>query len=208
MRDGKVQRGLTLLETLVAVGIILMLVGVLATVGKKIRLHSETQLTKSTMAVLGTALEMYHSEHNAFVPMVSSQTEFKTALGGGTVFFSQGSFPSTADTEDDWRNAVLYYFLDRDPHCRKILSALTEQVITSRDDAGRVVQIEIPTEATVLPWIRVIDAWGTPLDYRYDRRSPNDPTDPAEFPGTADFPQIRSAGPDKTLDTADDLTNL
>jgi type II secretory pathway pseudopilin PulG len=42
--------------------------------------------------------------------------------------------------------------------------------------------------------LNVHDAWGTPLDYVYD-------------PNTRNFPELISAGPDETFDTADDISS-
>ena len=194
------QPGLTLLETRVAVSIILMLIGVLATAGKKLRLRSEIMLTRSTMDVLDAALEVYHDVYGDFVPMAATQAQCELALLGtvppNTVAISSGAFPNT-----DWDNAVLYYLLRYEPKSRQVVGSLVPAVLNWRDVDGVKLQIEIPTGATEVPGFRVVDAWDTPLDYQYA------PTG-SSFPGTADFPRIRSAGPDKVFDTEDDLTNL
>lgn len=202
MRIDGTHRGLTLLETLVAAAIILTLIGVLATAGKGLRRRSEIDLTRSTMGVLETALEVYFDEYNDFVPMASDQSAFETLIGG-TVTFSPGTFTGGVHPAADWRNAAMYYYLEREPKSRSILSALAADRVTGRDDAGAVLVIEIrhSTETTDnLHWIRVLDAWGTPLDYRYD------PTGTV-FPEAVSFPMLRSAGPDRVFNNNDDVTN-
>ncbi len=199
MRIDKTHRGLTLLETLVAAAIILTLIGVLATASKKLRLRSEIDLTRSTMGVLETALEVYFNEHDDFVPMASDQNAFRDAVfgigAGQTVTISSGTFPAG---DPDWDNAALYYFLNRDPQSRSIVSALSPRMLSGRDAAGTPLAIEVPTGAPAVHWVRVLDAWGTPLDYLYNVPGAT---------GPYTLPILRSAGPDRRLNTEDDITN-
>lgn len=205
MRNSIRQPGFTLMETLLAAAIIMTLVGVLTVTGKKMRRRAETELTQSTMAVLDTALEVYYEAQGDYVPMVSTQALFEDAVFGlnsdPTVTIESGLFPDDTDEgQRNWRNAAMTYFLNREPQSRSILNSLMSGTITNKDAAGANLLIQIPTGAAPISWIRVLDAWGTPLDYVYNA--------PYQATATYTLPLIRSAGPDKDPDTeADNITN-
>lgn len=187
-----------------AAAIILTLVGVLAATGKKIRQRSEVELTQSTLAVLDAALEVYYAQHDAFVPMASSEVDFEAAIGGPVTIQPPAVFPPGVIPEDrcNWRNAAMYYFLNREPKSRAILQSLSSRMLTHQDAAGVDLLIQIPTGADPIPWIRVVDAWETPLDYRYDPSG-------ATFPEAANFPVLYSGGPDQDVfKAADNISNL
>ena len=177
------------MEMLVTVAVILVLIGVLAMTGKKIRQRSEVELTRSILEVLDSAMEVYYDRYHEFVPMVSGEAGFDALIPGGTTI-TQGTFPA-----GDWDNAALYYFLSADPQSRAVLNSLVSRMITNQDASGLDLMIQIPTGSQAVSWIRVLDAWKTPLDYEYNAASDT-------------FPTLRSAGPDKVMHTEDDVTNL
>jgi prepilin-type N-terminal cleavage/methylation domain-containing protein len=97
----------------------------------------------------------------------------------------QGVFP--AQPVKDFTNVsahseLLYRELYSIPSSRKILDKVSDSLIKHDFDSG-----------AVPPVPEIYDPWGMPLDYRY-------------VPGDS-FPELVSAGPDKTFDTADDITN-
>jgi prepilin-type N-terminal cleavage/methylation domain-containing protein len=76
----------------------------------------------------------------------------------------------------------LYGELYSIPSSRKILEKVSDSLIKHGVDTG-----------AVPPVPEIYDPWGTPLDYRY-------------VPGD-NFPELVSAGPDKTFGNADDISN-
>ncbi len=93
-----------------------------------------------------------------------------------------GKFPG--QPEKNFANALihseyLYRELDLMPESRKILGRITESLV--KNEYGT---IDTP---------EIYDPWGTVLDYIY-------------VPGD-NFPELVSAGPDKTFGTADDISN-
>lgn len=89
------------------------------------------------------------------------------------------SFPDPNETSYPTRSAALYGQLSKTPDSKKILEQISDALINNVPDAPGIIQIN--------------DPWGTVLDYRY-------------IPGDA-FPELISAGPDKIIGTADDITN-
>ncbi len=97
----------------------------------------------------------------------------------------QGVFP--AQLVKDFTNVAahseyLYGELYSIPSSRKILEKVSDSLIKHDFDTG-----------IVPPVPEIYDPWGTSLDYRY-------------VPGD-NFPELISAGPDKTFGNADDIKN-
>ena len=89
------------------------------------------------------------------------------------------TFPDPNDTSYPTHSAALYGQLAKTPSSKKFLEQLSETLIKNVPDTPGTMQI--------------YDPWGTLLDYRY-------------VPGDA-FPELVSAGPDRIIGTADDVTN-
>jgi prepilin-type N-terminal cleavage/methylation domain-containing protein len=97
----------------------------------------------------------------------------------------QGVYPE--QPAKDFTNAAahseyLYAELYSIPDCRKILEKIRDSLIKHNVDTG-----------TVPPVPEIYDPWGTTLDYRYITGE--------------NFPELVSAGPDKTFGSSDDITN-
>lgn len=182
------------MELLVTLAVVVILISAAARLGGYVRTRAAVQLTESALAVIDTALEQYYADFGAFPPAVSNLVDFQTVLVGATVSYAadsgnlrDGPWPNEAD----WPGAALYYFLDRNPNSRSIISALTSSLITNKAVNGMAVVIEIDGQRTDM--VRFIDPWGTSLRYLYQA-------------GDA-FPRLVSAGPDKIFDTPDDIIN-
>jgi prepilin-type N-terminal cleavage/methylation domain-containing protein len=97
----------------------------------------------------------------------------------------QGVFPAQRVKDFAFasqHSEYLYGELYSIPASRKILENVRDSLIKHGFDSG-----------AVPPVPEIYDPWGTPLDYRYV---------------TGDsFPELVSAGPDRTFGTADDITN-
>jgi prepilin-type N-terminal cleavage/methylation domain-containing protein len=97
----------------------------------------------------------------------------------------QGDFPAQRVKDFAFasqHSEYLYKELYSIPDSRKILDKVSASLIKHDFDSG-----------SVPPIPEIYDPWGMPLDYRY-------------VDGDS-FPELISAGPDKTFGTADDITN-
>jgi prepilin-type N-terminal cleavage/methylation domain-containing protein len=92
-----------------------------------------------------------------------------------------GNFNSVAERAAAY-SEYLYGALYSIPSSRKILEKISDSLIKHEVDSG-----------AVSPVPEIYDPWGTPLDYRY-------------VPGD-NFPELVSAGPDRTFGNADDIKN-
>lgn len=145
--------GLTLIEMLIAVVIVIVLATMVISVTARIDNQSKERGLNSTFALLEGALEEYYDYWDAF--------------------------PDPNDTAYPTHSAALYGQLSKTPSSKKILEQMSETLIKNVPETSDTMQI--------------YDPWGTVLDYRY-------------VPGDA-FPELVSAGPDKIIGTADDITN-
>jgi prepilin-type N-terminal cleavage/methylation domain-containing protein len=97
----------------------------------------------------------------------------------------QGVFPAQPVkdfTDVSAHSELLYGELYSIPSSRKILEKVNDSLIKHEVDSG-----------AVPPVPEIYDPWGTPLDYRYESGD--------------NFPELVSAGPDKTFGNADDIKN-
>jgi prepilin-type N-terminal cleavage/methylation domain-containing protein len=92
-------------------------------------------------------------------------------------FWSQ--FPDPNKPPYLTHSAALYGQLQATPSCRKILQKVDDSLIRNNPGA-----VDMP---------QIHDPWGTVLDYRY-------------IPGDS-FPELISAGPNRVLGTADDISS-
>ena len=92
--------------------------------------------------------------------------------------YKEANFPGyPAGNGDNMQN--LFVKLNDVPNCRKILDKIPSEKLQDDDNNG-----VIDT---------VYDAWSNPMEYVNT--------------GSGNFPTIRSAGPDETFNTADDITS-
>jgi prepilin-type N-terminal cleavage/methylation domain-containing protein len=201
------QKAFTLIEVVLSMAIILILAGALLTGGKYLKTRAEQQLTQSAIEIIGTALEQYYEQTSPkqFPPQVNSQIDLEKALFGNppsnTVTIT-GTHPDIADTDPVkakiaqafWSSETAFYFLEKVPQSKAILDGLAERMHSNKDLAGTNLKLEIPTTSgKIYDWVRLVDAWGTTLNYEYKIGY--------------SFPVIKSAGPDKQFGTKDDLTS-
>jgi prepilin-type N-terminal cleavage/methylation domain-containing protein len=169
--------GLTLLELLTAMAIILIMVSMVLVATQVSWVDTNKKLTESTIALLDSALEDYRE----YDPCSGSANPLlfpdPNALST-TVNFSTVEHPV-----ETLHSASLHYRLNLVPDSKKILDRFP-----SPDPNSQHPQIKLVNKYPVF-----IDAWKTPLDYRY-------------VDGMT-FPVIISAGPDKKFNTTDDITN-
>jgi len=94
-----------------------------------------------------------------------------------------GTFPPQADA--DFSEAV--------DHGEQLYEAL-RSVPASRQILNRIDRSLVKGDASSDDLFNVCDPWGEVLDYRYD-------------PNVGNFPELISAGPDRTFDTTDDISS-
>jgi hypothetical protein len=76
----------------------------------------------------------------------------------------------------------------------ELLYAELGSVPASRQILDRIDRLFVQGDLSSDDPLNVYDAWGQALDYRYD-------------PNVGNFPELISAGPDKTFDTGDDISS-
>ena len=201
------KKAFTLIEVLVTLAIILILAGALVTAGKYLRVRAERQLTQSAIEVISTALQQYYDQTGNFPPMIWTADELETALSAATVTVVSpgGTHPTSNTGRIWWASESLFYFLDRVPQSKAVLSGLSNRMLSNKDETGVGLQVQISVggTTTTYDWVRFVDAWGTTIDYRYNN---------TEYAISGySFPLVRSAGPNKILSeptvTGDDLRN-
>jgi prepilin-type N-terminal cleavage/methylation domain-containing protein len=173
--------GLTLLELLTAMALILIMVSMVLVATQVSWVDTNKKLTESTMALLDSALEDYR-EYNPYSgstnPLLFPEPN---ALALSGVVFPADQVQDQVQVGKTGHSASLYAGLNLVPDAKKILEKIADSQITLIEAAG----------GSKYPVF--IDAWKTPLDYRY-------------VDGMT-FPVIISAGPDKKFNTTDDITN-
>jgi type II secretory pathway pseudopilin PulG len=210
--------GLTLIEMLAVLAIIMLLVGMLAGVAARITTQGKERLTRDTIALIGNALEQFRDfdyqykdaafaefdfplDCNYFSP-AAIQTTFASALAA-TVALAGGTHdPNFSGSEG------LYFFLSQVPSSRTTIDKVDKTLLTDKDRFGNRMTITITTlgGVTVYPLLRFIDPWGTALRYDYYFE-----VAPPQLPNPAwkrTFPEITSAGPDRRFGTNDDISNI
>ena len=147
MRDRTSRPGVTLVEMLVVMAILMMLVGVVAVVWKRLDVQAKEKAAKNTLTLLASALSEYRQEQGAF-PVQSVST---TATRG-------------ADQKAARRDLAL-------KHDQTMMEALESEVasrqVVNMIDRRYVRNQYLPDSNDVIP--EVYDPWDTPIDYVYAR---------------------------------------
>jgi prepilin-type N-terminal cleavage/methylation domain-containing protein len=187
--------GITLVELLVAVAIVVILSAGLYIAGDYAETQAKIKQTQSTIEMLSAALEQYYDANSNCFPFKAGLTYNQTKLEGAD---SNGLNIKVTDknkvqlTAANYNNLyasseALYYFLNRIPASRKIIGSINSSLITNKDDQKREYFYYFNTDLvqTLYPLLHFVDAWGTPFRYTYSKTAGNN------------FPLIESAGPDR-----------
>jgi type II secretory pathway pseudopilin PulG len=214
------KKALTMIEILLAVALIAMLAAGMFFVGGKVREQANVRHTESTLAMLDTALEQYYDFDKSYPPDVNyagpgNSRDLRSAMAMLPTDADPCVSPVTTGYgiyNDACSVEVLYYYLNRVPQSRAVLSRLPESSISAKAVKLDTTKKPLPSRATDpsvviaingknVGLFRVIDAWNMPLQYiRY--------RDPANLGvENMNFPQLRSAGPDRVFGTKDDIVN-
>ena len=192
MKSYKHKYGVTLVEMLIVLAIIALLTSMVIGIAGRISNQSKEQLTRNTFALLNAALEQFRDyEYNYPIPY--SDLKFPLDCNGISDADLINALGATAlPTGEYSKSEVWYFFLTRVPESRKTLDKIDESLKQSTN---------IIFNGKEYPLLRILDPWGTPLQYRYyyDYNSPEDKWT---------FPVITSAGPDRNFNTtADNITS-
>jgi len=235
MKMHRLQIGLTLFEMLVSVVIVAVLAGMVLTTLARIDSKAKEQLCEGTLETLNTALRQFHDygyEYKCSVCAPNDVIEFYRNL----TFPPDCNDYSVTQVEDEITNllnlsttaaisptakhqtiesgsAVMYFFLSRVPQCRETLGSISAELLKTdhnNDKDYMEINLSLANSPRRYPWTRVVDPWGMPLRYDYYANEKVEDTKltlSQRKQTIRNFPLITSAGPDKTFDTSDDITN-
>jgi prepilin-type N-terminal cleavage/methylation domain-containing protein len=233
MESYRHKTGITLVEMLIVVVIIGILATMVVGIATRIDNQNKEKLTKNIFAMLNGALEQFRDYGYNYNPIVAPPperdfyrgldfpldcnglilTDLQMTLeitlgyipGSGSVLIT----PSGVLYDPNYSGSeVLYFFLSRVPASRKALEKIDISLITnfSVDKQPMEVSIDVPgSPPQIVPFLRIIDPWGTTLRYDYYDELVPDPI--LRDKGKRAFPLITSAGPDRIFGTGDDITN-
>ena len=228
--------GLTLVEMLVVVAIVVLLTTMVIGLAGRITNQSKEQLTRNTIAILTSALEQFHDFRYRYVdnpvyppaerqfylgldfpldcndfdvnaPALQLQTTLGNALG-----LAPGSVvidPVAAHNNPSYSGSeVLYFFLSRVAESRKTLDKIDESLIShlGLNNQPMNILITYPGGITKVYPFLRIND-AWGTTLRYDYYYELEPDPVLRQRGKKSFPQITSAGPDRKFETADDISS-
>jgi prepilin-type N-terminal cleavage/methylation domain-containing protein len=178
-------KGLTLIEILVAVAIVVILSAGLYIAGDYADKQAKIKQTQSTIEMLSAALEQYRDSNDCF-PFTADNTfkrsDLQAKLGG---MVSVNGWAPTDYNDHYASDDVLYYYLNRNPASKKIISSINSSLITNKDYMKREYFFVFTSDPAKIPYplLHFVDAWNFPFRYTYNKGD--------------NFPVITSAGPDR-----------
>ncbi len=216
MKNKPEKHGMTLIEMLAAVVILLILITLTVTIGRRIEQQAQEKVTIETINLVDAALGEftdfdYQYKHEDYRDLkfpidcndfeVSEiETVLEEAFSYSSVSISVGGHVPNSGCE------IMYFILNMVPASRGILDEIDQSLILK----NRTITINSnPNEEQ--PLLRIVDSWGTTLHYSYYDNEievqPGNNLDEPPIDNPRPFPVITSAGQDKKFGTADDITN-
>jgi len=197
MKRKKSKNGLTLVEIMVAITIVAILAAGLYSVSNYLEPQSKIKLTKSTIETLSAALEQYHDFYGKFPFLAGTdygrtQLELNDTNGlNGIVVDKNGNPLSVTDYNNLYASSeALYYFLNKFPAGKKIISSINKSLLTNKGYKGTEYYFRFSAGTVNYPLIHIIDSWKCPFRYTYKKDN--------------NFPLIESAGPDRDFNKTED----
>ena len=217
MKSYENKTGLTLVEMLIVVAIIVILTTMVIGLAGRVDNQSKEQLTKSTIGIITAVLRQFKDYSYRYKTPIYADfdfpldcTFFNDAGIGNTVAGALGAtsaLVSGGDLNPEFSAGEgLYFFLSQVPECRTTLDKIDESLITNLGDVTnkqpRIITITYPSSSMKeYPLLRIIDPWGTTLRYKYYDNMTLDPR------SKLTFPLITSAGPDTKFGNTDDISS-
>jgi prepilin-type N-terminal cleavage/methylation domain-containing protein len=225
MKLGSKNSGFTLIEMMLVLAIVVLLVSMIVGIAKRVDDQGKERLCRDTIALIGNALEQFRDFGYEYPdnPLYGiKEREFYLGLTFPVDFngFTQPNIESrlirvlnlpassvvitaTSHINEYSGSEVMYYFLSQVPDCRTTLDKIDKSLITNLGNDSTVMTINV--NGKISPLFRICDPWRKTLRYDYYDEG-------ATFTSINNtkktFPVITSAGPDKTFDTSDDITNI
>lgn len=210
--------GLTLVEMLIVVAIVVILTTMVIGLAGRVDNQSKEQLTKNTIGIMTVALRQFNDYEYSYKAPVYAGFSFPldctffndVGIGNtvaGALVGATSALVSGGDLNPEFSAGEgLYFILSQVPECRKTLDRIDESLITNLGDVTnkqpRIITITYQSGSTKeYPLFRIIDPWGTTLQYKYYDNMTLDPR------SKLTFPLITSAGPDKKLGNTDDISS-
>ncbi len=184
--------GLTLIEMLIVVAIVVILTTMVIGLAGRVNDQSKEQLTRNTLAILDSALRQFHDYEYRYPHPNYFDLKFPLDCNGIPDTELISALGATAlPTGGYSRSDIWCFFLSRIPSSRKTLDKIDESLKQRTD---------IIIDGKAYSLLRILDPWGTPLQYRYyyNYLIPKDKWT---------FPVITSAGPDKQFGNTDDISS-
>jgi type II secretory pathway pseudopilin PulG len=192
MESGKYKHGLSLLEMLIVVGVIMVLATMVIGIATHIDNQGKGHLTTSTISLVSAALEQFEDYGYRYQHANYFDLKFPLDCNGIADDDLIEALGETAVPAGNYTRGQLWcFFLSRVPESRETLGKIDDSLKRGAN---------IVVGGTEYSFFVILDAWKNPLRYRYYY----DYTAPAS---KWNFPLVASAGPDRTFGTADDITN-
>lgn len=234
MKPINTNKAFTLIEMIVVVAIIIILLAVTLAVSKKAELRANEKLAKSELAILEAALEEFADSRFSNY-LANFDDAYRPTEIDERAFYESLRFPVDCNQYDLNRveqllgdvldagvavaagnykpeyssSAVLYFLLNQVPQCKAILQQLDSWAVTSKDEDGFEMKIEIDDGYTVkqYPFYRFVDPWGGSIsyDYYFNESEWSGLTFDERMQRKRSFPILIAPGPDKTNGTGDDI---
>ena len=214
MNGWKHKSGMTLIEILAVVAIIMILASIIIKVARRIDERNKEKLAAVNIAILAAAVDDFHNygfnykgdNYKAFdFPLDCndfSTSKIEELLE--EVLDREVSISNQSSHDKDFSGSeVLYFFLNKIPQTRQTLNKLDRSFVTCKGSDGEEMTITI---AGGDPWplFRVVDSWGKTLRYDYYDETK---TKQGKLDSRRNFPVITSAGADGEFNTDDDITS-
>ncbi|MCK4886902.1 MAG: type II secretion system protein [Planctomycetes bacterium] len=225
MKNKPEKRGMTLVEILMAVVILLILITLTVQIGRRIEQQGQEKLTIETINLVDAALGEFEDfdyqykdeKYRALkFPLDCNdldnfevgeiETALKDAFGYNIV-----SLNETSDHKPEYYGCeVMYFILNMIPASRAVLDEIDQSLVLKSGDISL-----NSNNNEEQPLLRIVDAWGTTLNYSYyyngfEDEHPEEELREPDYFGDGDmrpFPVITSAGRDTIFGTEDDITN-
>ncbi len=210
------KKGFTLIELVMAIGIVTVIGIALMVVGRNISERSKIRTTKSVISLLSTTLEEYKAAKGAtfvgypvepkpinntdtvdFIKLTTSLADLQNQFTFNSVLSNKGrhetivwgdQFDPVAGRWALTSIEIFYVVLNDIPSCREMLRKIPDSMLLNADN-DYVDRIE-----GKVPLMEINDMWGNPLWYQSQGVGAG-----------SSFPVIISAGPDEIFFSADDI---